>query len=243
MACTYFLAALIVLSCVSCVLSQSSPWSSGPWPTDCDKNKTNPVSGPVGNIWTVDPFIIPPKGNCNQMPVNTAVPSTYLRMDFDAYPDITAQCDDQIKFVMRTINRQQRHGVYLTDFSGSLTANSVVPCPPAVRGTDSKKCQVRLNESHVQDTQCPGYTQLDPLIMFGPSNTLTREYTTPKLRTLVAAGKESDTLVFTCPWVQGGNATHGTMSHCTNGMFVRVTVKGCTVSCCALWFEILHSHT
>jgi hypothetical protein len=156
------------------------------------------------------------------MPVDAS--GKYLSMDFDDYPNITAHCDDKIKFVMRTVGRQQRHGVYLTDFSGNVTADSQLPCVPPLR-TDTKKCEVRLTESEVKDTQCEGYTQLYPLLMFGPNDTIIKEYTTPALRTLVAAGRDSDTLVFSCPWVQAGPT-----SHCINGMFVRVTVKSCSVS-------------
>jgi len=203
------------------------------------------------NVWTVDPWLIPPKGRCNQLPVDTGIPgyktgttatataagnAHLLRMNFDKYPDIKAQCDDKIKFVMRTTDRQQRHGVYLTDFSklnGTVTADSASPCPPPVK-TTQKPCNVRLSETHNVSTECEGYISLDPiirsgLIMFGPNNTLIWEYTTPALRTLVAPGRDSETLVFSCPWVQGGTTTH-----CLNGMFVRVKVNGCTVSCCGI---------
>jgi hypothetical protein len=50
MAFTYSNFVLFALLSMSCVLADEH----------CDKNKTSPVSGPVGNIWTVDPFIIPP---------------------------------------------------------------------------------------------------------------------------------------------------------------------------------------
>uniref|UniRef100_A0A7S1RJI3 Uncharacterized protein n=1 Tax=Alexandrium catenella TaxID=2925 RepID=A0A7S1RJI3_ALECA len=197
-----------------------------------DNGKINPVSKLSGDVWMVDPFIRPPKGSCQQMPVDGA--GNYLNMDFDAYPNITAQCDHKIKFVMRTVSRQQRHGVYLTEFSGGVTADSWPPCPaPVFNG--AKFCDVRLNESDQKDTQCEGYTQLYPLLMFGPSDTIIKEYTTPTLRTMVAAGSDTDTLVFSCPWIQGRRSTSGTYtSHCINGMFVHVTVQGCGTTSSAL---------
>jgi hypothetical protein len=176
----------------------------------------------------VDPFIIPPKGTCKQMPVDDE--GKYLNMDFDAYPTITAQCDDRIKFVMRTVSRQQRHGVYLTDFTGDVTADSTPPCPtPLWPSPNGKACDVRLTESDTgKDTQCDGYTPMYPLLMFGPDDTIIKEYTTPTLRTLVAADKDSDVLVFSCPWIKGRRGTSGIYtSHCTNHMFVHVTVQGC----------------
>jgi hypothetical protein len=190
-----------------------------------DNGKINPVSKPSGDVWMVDPFIIPPKGRCRQMPVDDQ--GTYLNMDFDAYPTITARCDDRIKFVMRTVSRRQRHGVYLTDFNGDVTAESSPPCP-APRFNNEKFCDVKLNESDQKDTQCFGYTQLYPLLMFGPSDTIIKEYTTPTLRTMVAAGKATDVLVFSCPWVQGRSGPSSSYtSHCINSMFVQVTVQGC----------------
>jgi hypothetical protein len=208
--------------------ADDSPDTSSP-AVECqsalDNGKINPVSKLSGDVWTVDPFIIPPKGRCRQMPVDAA--GNYLNMDFDAYPSITAQCDDRIKFVMRTVSRQQRHGVYLTDFTGDVTADSTPPCPtPLWPSPNGKACDVRLTESDQKDTQCEGYTPLYPLLMFGPNDTIIKEYTTPALRTLVAAGK--DVLVFSCPWIKGRRNTNGIYSsHCDNGMFVHVTVQGC----------------
>eukprot|EP00931_Biecheleriopsis_adriatica_P029645 TRINITY_DN17570_c0_g1_i1.p1 TRINITY_DN17570_c0_g1~~TRINITY_DN17570_c0_g1_i1.p1 ORF type:complete len:267 (-),score=43.34 TRINITY_DN17570_c0_g1_i1:98-898(-) len=208
------------LLCLSCVLAADEPCQSA-----LDNGKINPVSKPSGDTWIVDPFIIPPKGTCKQMPVDDE--GKYLNMDFDAYPNITAQCDDKIKFVMRTVSRQQRHGVYLTEFTGDVTADSWPPCPPPVFN-DEKMCDVRLNESDQKDTQCQGYTQLYPLLMFGPDDTVIKEYTTPTLRTMVVAGEDTDVLVFTCPWIKGQRGTSGIYtSHCDNGMFVKVTVQGC----------------
>jgi len=174
----------------------------------------------------VDPFIIPPKGTCKQMPVDAE--GNYLNMDFDTFPNITAQCDDKITFVMRTVSRQQRHGVYLTEFDGNVTADTWPPCPPPLFN-DEEFCDVRLNESDTSaDTQCQGYTQLYPLLMFGPDDTIIKEYTTPTLRTMVAAGADTDVLVFSCPWIKGRSGTSGIYtSHCTNDMFVQVTVEGC----------------
>jgi hypothetical protein len=192
-----------------------------------DHGKINPVSKPSGDVWIVDPFIIPPKGTCKQMPVNAE--GEYLNMDFDAYPKITAQCDDRIKFVMRTVSRQQRHGVYLTDFTGDVTADSTPPCPtPLWPSPNGKACDVRLTESDTgKDTQCDGYTPMYPLLMFGPDDTIIKEYTTPTLRTLVAAGKDTDVLVFSCPWIKGRSGDGPYSSHCTEDMFVHVTVQGC----------------
>jgi hypothetical protein len=215
-----------------------------------DNGKINPVSKLSSEVWVVDPFIKPPKGPCKQMPVDDK--GKYLNMDFDAYPSITAQCDDKIKFVMRTVSRQQRHGVYLTEFNGDVTAKSSPPCPKPLFN-DKKFCDVRLNESDKKDTQCHGYTQLYPLLMFGPSDTVIKEYTTATLRTMVAAGKDTDTLVFSCPWIQGRRSTSGTLtSHCIGGMFVQVTVQGCGTAASnafqlmptllgCLWFWLLQS--
>jgi hypothetical protein len=180
--------------------------------------KINPVSKAASNIWKVDPFLIPPRGRCEQMPMDSD--GNYLKLDFDDYPTITADCYDKVQFVMRTVGRQQRHGVYITNQTESTTF-----CPPPL-WDDDKKCEVRLFEEDEKDTQCIGYTQLDPLIMFGPENLIIREYTTPTLRELVPAGKDTDTLVFSCPWVQGKTTATPT-SHCINGMYVEVIVKGC----------------
>jgi hypothetical protein len=209
--------------------ADDSPDTSSP-AVECqsalDNGKINPVSKLSSDVWTVDPFIIPPKGTCKQMPVDAE--GNYLNMDFDAYPSITAQCDDKINFVMRTVSRQQRHGVYLTEFNGDVTADTWPPCPTPLFN-DEMFCDVRLNESDTSaDTQCQGYTQLYPLLMFGPDDTIIKEYTTPTLRTLVAAGKDTDVLVFSCPWIKGRRGTSGIYtSHCTNDMFVQVTVQGC----------------
>jgi len=146
-------------------------------------------------------------------------------MDFDTYPSITAQCDDTVKFVMRTVSRQQRHGVYLTD---SEFIESDPPCPPPLFN-DMKLCDVRADESdNSTDTQCFGYTQLYPLLMFGPDDTIVKEYTTPTLRTMLAAGEDTGTLVFSCPWIKGRRNTDGIYtSHCESDMFVTVIVQGC----------------
>ena len=48
------------------------------------------------------------------------------------------------------------------------------PCPPPLFN-DEKQCDVRLNESDQKDTQCEGYTQLYPLLMFGPNDTIIKE--------------------------------------------------------------------
>merc|ERR1719310_2586698 len=209
---------MLGLLCLSGVLATDEPCQSA-----LDNGKINPISK-SGGVWTVDPFIIPPKGTCKQMPVDAE--GKYLNMDFDAFPKITAQCDDKIKFVMRTVSRQQRHGVYLTDFNGDVTADSSPPCPKPLFN-DKKQCDVRLNESDKKDTQCEGYTQLYPLLMFGPDDTIIKEYTTPTLRTL-AADKDTDVLVFSCPWIKGRRSTSGKYSsHCDNDMFVHVTVQGC----------------
>jgi len=210
---------MLGLLCLSGVLATDEPCQSA-----LDNGKINPVSK-SGAVWTVDPFIIPPKGTCKQMPVDAE--GKYLNMDFDAFPKITAQCDDTIKFVMRTVSRQQRHGVYLTDFNGDVTADSSPPCPEPLFN-DAKQCDVRLNESDTKDTQCEGYTQLYPLLMFGPDDTIIKEYTTPTLRTLVAADKDTDVLVFSCPWIKGRRNTDGIYSsHCAEDMYVHVTVQGC----------------
>lgn len=211
---------MLGLLSLSCVLAQNEPCQSA-----LDNGKINPVSK-SGNTWVVDPFIIPPKGTCRQMPVDAA--GNYLNMDFDDYPNITAQCDDSIRFVMRTVSRQQRHGVYLTEFNGDVTADTWPPCPPPLF-SDEINCDVRLNESDDQaDTQCQGYTRLYPLLMFGPDDTIIKEYTTPTLRTMVAEGQDTDVLVFSCPWIKGRRGTSGNYrSHCIEGMFVQVTVQGC----------------
>merc|ERR1719183_358876 len=212
---------MLGLLCLRCVVATE------PCQSALDNGKINPISK-SGSVWKVDPFIIPPKGTCKQMPVDDK--GKYLNMDFDAYPNITAQCDDKIKFVMRTVSRQQRHGVYLNVFSGSVTAHSSPPCPSPVFN-NTKLCDVRLNESYQKDTQCYGYTQLYPLLMFGPQDTITKEYTTASLRTMVAAGKDTDVLVFSCPWIKGRRNTNGVYSsHCNEGMYVKVTVQGCKTS-------------
>jgi hypothetical protein len=216
LASSHFLTALLMFLCFSSCRA------------NCTVSLMNPVQQVVTGLWIVDPFIIPPKGRCNQTPVDSA--GNYLPMNFDAFPNITARCDDRIKFVMRTIGRQQRHGVYLTKLGGNVTAGSQFPCPPPLVTTD-QKCQVRLNETDIKDTQCPGYTQLYPLLMFGPNNAIVKEYTTATLRTLVAPGKNSDTLIFSCPWVQVGPT-----SHCLNGMFLRVSVEGCSSAVSAAAF-------
>ena len=220
---------MLGLLCLSGVNAEGHGYGYGyqaePCQSALDNGKINPISK-SGGVWTVDPFIIPPKGTCKQMPVDAE--GKYLNMDFDAFPKITAQCDDTIKFVMRTVSRQQRHGVYLTDFNGAVTADSEPPCPDFVFN-DEKQCDVRLDESDTTaDTQCEGYTELYPLLMFGPDDTIIKEYTTPTLRTLVAE-KGTDVLVFTCPWIKGtsGRSKAGSSSHCTEGMFVHVTVQGC----------------
>merc|ERR1719331_3507524 len=213
---------MLWLLCLSFVLAADEPCQGA-----LDNGKINPVSQ-SGAVWTVDPFIIPPKGTCKQMPVDAE--GNYLNMDFDTYPKITAQCDDRIKFVMRTVSRQQRHGVYLTVFTGDVTADSSPPCPEPLFN-DAKQCDVRLNESDTKDTQCEGYTQLYPLLMFGPDDAIIKEWTTPALRTMVAAGKDTDVLVFSCPWIKGRRGTSGIYkSHCMEGMFVKVTVQGCETS-------------
>lgn len=58
-----------------------------------------------------------------------------------------------------------------------------------------------------------------------PQYTIIKEYTTPTLSTMVAAGKDMDILVFNCPWIQNRTGTKTT--HCLNGMFLQVSVQGC----------------
>jgi hypothetical protein len=63
--------------------------------------------------------------------------------------------------------------------------------------------------------------------MFGPDDTIIKEYTTPALRTMVAAGKDTDVLVLSCPWIKGRSGSGPYKSHCDEGMFVKVNVQGC----------------
>ena len=85
-----------------------------------------------------------------------------------------------------------------TDFNGDVTADSEPPCPDFLFN-DEKQCDVRLNESDTTaDTQCEGYTELYPLLMFGPDDAIIKEYTTPTLRTLVT-DKGTDVFVFLAP--------------------------------------------
>lgn len=188
--------------------------------------KINPVTK-SGDVWQVDPFLIPPKGRCDQIAVDAT--GRYLPMDFDAYPNITARCDDRIKFVMRTVGRQQRHGVYIANGTSFERDPRQPLCPKPLFNND-RPCNVRLNTSHQINTQCEGNIELYPLLMFGPNDTIVQDYTTPTLRTLVAAGKDTDTLVFTCPWIQSRTNNVTITTHCINGMYVRVTVEGCATT-------------
>jgi hypothetical protein len=148
----------------------------------------NPIQRPRvgvggGNVWTVDPFIPPPRGRCSHLPLDLSSSSSsanrssnasaydgFLAMDFKDYQDIEASCDDVITFVMRTVSQQQGFGVYRTVFNDgalakagfeTLSADSKLPCHTPVKGGVSSSgrklpmCEVRLTEGEKsKDTKC-----------------------------------------------------------------------------------------
>jgi len=199
----------------------------------------------TGITHVVDPFIIPPKGRCNQMPVDAK--GSFLPMDFGEYPTINANCDERIKFVMRAVPSQQPLGVYMPIFTGDsneVSAHSLKPCMPAIKAqaSEREKCDVRLSSTDkaLVDTECQGYKTLYPMLLFGPlegvgvvpgglGGTLMKEYITDPLSSLVAPGKAEETLVFTCPWTNSSQSPWASQSSCMMGMFVRVQVTGCKV--------------
>jgi len=177
----------------------------------------------------VDPWIRPPRNDTLQEA--PAKPG-----NFNGYPKIVASRMERITFIMRGLSRPQRHGVYInmnqtlvTDFLNNVTSH---PCGPAVFTTD-KLCKALSNSSGLNTTDCPNRLTLFPLVeMFGSPGTL--EYTTPELGPLadlygIPTGKNSRTLIFDCPHIQGRNEAPlvpGTTSHCIGGMYVVVEVRG-----------------